>query len=144
MQISIVQRCCVTDPMKFVPVTIRSTILDCAISQLRNFLLSLEYIYTSFVYSSFHALECVRCEVRRGDRTKLTRARCAANHDNRATTLRTMSPAADVDDPRPSVSGRRGRRQGLREEVEEEVLPRRPDGAVGRKQDGVVGPERCV
>lgn len=45
MQISIVQRCCVTDPMKFVPVTIRSTILDRAISQLRNFLLSLEYIY---------------------------------------------------------------------------------------------------
>lgn len=36
------------------------------------------------------------------------------------------------------------KRQGLREEVEEEVLPRRPDGAVGRKQDGVVGPERCV
>lgn len=107
--------------MKFVPVTIRSTILDCAISQLRNFLLSLEYIYTSFVYSSFHALECVRCEVRRGDRTKLTRARCAANHDNRATTLRTMSPAADVDDPRTSVSGRRGRRwKRTREEEKEE------------------------
>ena len=42
----------------------------------------------------------------------------ARNRDSRATTLRTMSPVADVDDPRTSVSGqgedgrRRGRGEG--------------------------------
>lgn len=112
-------------------------------SLLWNFVLSLGYVctHTSRVYSSFHALERVRCEVRWGHRTKLTRARCAANHDNRATTLRTMSPAADVDDPRTSVSGRRGRWW----RVEEDRGRRRREGKSRKKwqkgadEDGRVG-----
>lgn len=120
---------------------LRSFVAQFVVVKFRSLIGICMYAHMSRVYSSFHALERVRCEVRWGHRTKLTRARCAANHDNRATTLRTMSPAADVDDPRTSVSGRRGRWW----RVEEDGGRRRREGKSRKKwqkgadEDGRVG-----